>query len=861
MSGTDSVSALFEARAAEHPERPAWIARSESLTYAELNARANRAAHALAAAAGDPSAPAILVFPPGASGIAAQLGAYKAGRIAIPVDPLQPADRLAVIARAVGPALIVSTGAANAGDAARQAAAIAAATGNPLLDAEEAGRAMPVTDPGRAIDPRSPACVLFTSGSTGAPKGVVQSHGMIATQAVAAVRELSYRAGDRCLVTGSTTLGGGLSNVHQALVAGAAVVYFPVETDGFADLSRFVAESGVTVFHTVPSVFRRFLATAGPAARFPAVRLVRVSSDAVLRRDYELFRTHFPEARSLRVNLALTEAGTVCSHLLGRDARLEEGAIPVGPPVPGVTIEIHDDAGRPLPPGEVGEIVVRREWLADGYWRDPELTASRFPAFADGTRCCRTGDLGRLRPDGALEHVGRKDFQVKIRGVRVHLGEVEAALASVPGARDVAARAFDEPSGEKLLVGYFEGAPGCVPSGTRIREILRDRLPSPFIPRSFVVLPELPRTPNGKVSRRLLPAPGPADVPAGTAEMPADETERALLEIWRSVLRRPAAGTRDDFFEMGGDSLAAAEMFAAIDRTLGRRLPLPVLLDAPTVESLARLLRTGAAEEHATALVALRESGSRPPIFCVPGGNGPGFNFRTIARLLGDDQPFYAFHVLTETGRPTPGTIEAWADAFLAELRRVQPRGPYRLGGHSFGGTVAWEMARRLVADGERVEVLALFDTFAPGYPPPAPPARRAAGLWRRFRALGWKDRVGAVRRRIARRLRPPALGKALRSYAPPALSVPILLFRARDQVVRTGRVHDDPDNGWRAIAGVHLRTHVVPGTHDTLIEGEGAAEIARVLSPVLSGGERLSGTARDGPRAGTGAEPGRGAS
>ncbi|HWC65521.1 MAG TPA: AMP-binding protein, partial [Thermoanaerobaculia bacterium] len=688
--------------------------------------------------------------------------------------------------------------------------------------------------------------------------GVVQSHGMIATQALAAAAELSYREDDRCLVTGATTLGSGLSNVHQALVAGAAVAYFPVETEGLAGLAGFLGETRVTVLHMVPSVFRRFLSTAGPAARFPGVRLVRVSSDAVLRRDFDLYRTHFPNAPALRVNLALTETGTICSHLVARDAVVEDGAIPVGPPVAGVTIDIEDEERRPVAPGEAGEIVVRREWLADGYWRDPELTAQRFPVSPDGTRRCRTGDLARLRPDGTYAHSGRKDFQVKIRGVRVHIGEVEAALASVPGVGDVAATAFDEPSGEKSLVGYFEGDPAAVPPSPREREILRARLPAAFVPRAFVVLPEFPRTPTGKVNRRALPPP-PAAAESADGAAPSDVVESTLLEIWRLLLPGPVSGVRDDFFESGGDSLIAAEMLAGIERRFGRQLPLPILLDAPTIEALAKVLRAPApAAEAGSPIVALRETGSRLPFFCVPGGNGPGFNFRTIARLLGNEQPFYAFHVVTETGEPMPESIEAWADRFLPALTAVQPRGPYRIGGHSFGGTVAWEMAKRLAAAGEPVEILALLDTFAPGYPPPAPPVRRAADLWRRFRSLSWKGRAAALRRRIARRLRPAPLGRALRAYEPTNLPLPVVLFRARDQVRRAGRLHDDPDNGWRAIPGIRLRTVVVPGTHDTLIEAEGAEAIAAVLGPLLGG---VSDTASAGPRGGTDAEPRRAAS
>ena len=856
VSGTPTFVEAFERVVAGRPEAPAFLGRREVLSFSELDRRSDGIARALAASAADPAIPVLLLVPQDASAVAAQIGAYKAGHIAVPVDPFQPAERLRAIASAAGPALVAAAGAAR--DCARR---LASGDGLPFLDLDASAPSPPGEKPGFRAALAAPACILFTSGSTGAPKGVLQSHGMIATGAIAVARELGYREGDRCLVTGSTTFGGGLANIHQALLSGAAVVHFPVETEGLAALARAIVEEGVTVYHSVPSVFRRFLATAGPEARFPGVRLVRLSGDAVLRRDFELWRTHFPGAARLRVNLALTEAGTVCSNLVPRDADPAEGAIPVGPPCPGVLVEIRDDEGRPLPAGEVGEIVIRREWMADGYWRDPGLTAARFQTDPGGGRAYRTGDLGRVRADGVVEHVGRKDFQVKIRGVRVHLGEVEAALACLPGVTDTAAAAFPDASGENTLVAYLEGDPAAIPARDALREILRRRLPAPFVPQAVVVLADLPRTRTGKIDRRALPAPSPGGFGRAPAVPPADEVERALLAIWRLLLPGRVEGTRDDFFDLGGHSLIAAEMLAAVERRFGRRLPLPVLLDAPTIESLARLLREPAAPgaSPVSPIVALRAAGSRPPFFCVPGGNGPGFNFRTIARLLGDDQPFYAFHVLTETGEPMPESIGAWADRFLPALRLVQPHGPYRLGGHSFGGTVAWEMARRLAAAGEAVDLLVLLDTFAPGYPPPAPPVLRAAGIWRRFLRLSWKERAAAVRRRIGRRLRPAPLGRALRAYAPETLPVPVVLFRARDQVERAGRLHDDPDNGWRAIPGVRLRTHVVPGTHDTLIEGEGAAEIARVLGELFA--DPFSGTGSAGPHGGTDAEPRRAAS
>jgi len=822
-------------------------------TYAALDRRATAIARALAAGeAGDRVA-----FLAGSDGdaVAALLGAIRARRAAVPLDPAQPAARLARIVESSGAVLV------------------AAAPEHLPLAESIAGRAAVVPlgpggdAPGAEVEflPGDLAVLLFTSGSTGAPKGIGRTVGVLAAGAARHAEEFALGPPDRILLLGAVTFSANVSQVLAALWVGASLRSYPVEREGLTGLAAWMREERVTIAHFVPTLFRRFAAILRPDDAFPDLRLLRLSGETIRATDVALWRRHFPRTSRLSLSFATTEASRICARTLTFDEPVTDGAVGVGWPVPGVRVDLLDEEGRPVPEGEPGEIVVTGRSVLREYWDDPGLTARQIaPVPGDpDARAYRTGDVGRWSAEGGLIHLGRKDLEVKIRGIRVHLSEVEAALASMPGLGEAVAAGRPDETGGARLVAYVAGDPRRFPPRSEIRRHLRSLLPEAAVPAAFVPLADLPRTPTGKVNRLALPDPTPDDyAEPGSSDPPRDALEERLMAIWRRILPARVQGIRESFFDLGGDSLRGAEMLAAIESELGRRLPLPILLDAPTVERLAAAMRAPAAADERTMLVALRASGTRAPFFCVPGGNGPGFNFRTIARLLGEDQPFYAFHVLTETGEPSPGTIEEWAERFLGELRRVQPSGPYRLGGHSFGGTVAWEMATRLAAAGETVEVLALLDTFAPGYPPAAPAVRRAAGLWERFRTLTWRDRAAAILGKIRRRLRPSPLGEALRAYAPPPLPIPVVLFRARDQVARAGRVHDDPDNGWRAIAGANLRTFPAAGTHDTLIEGEGAAGIARVLGAILRGEEPpVSATAKDDPRGGTAGGPIRAAS
>jgi amino acid adenylation domain-containing protein len=849
----------FEAQAARTPGGIAIRTPREEITYAELNARANRIAHAVAARGVDGERPAAILLTPGIAAISGVYAGLKAGHPVLSLDPSSPPDRHAAILRDSGAGILVVD------RATREAGARAAAgTGAAVADVSDLPAGAHDANLDRPIDPDAPAIIVYTSGSTGAPKGVVRSHRIQLRDPMLGPRRLDGSPGDRQLMLSGTSFANSSGALFNALLSGATIYPFRIE-DGLGALVSWMRAERITRYRSVPALFREVMRAAGTSL-FPDVRAVHLAGDAVFRRDFELFRRHFPAECIVRLSLGMSEAtGAASRELDGRSDPGDEDPLPVGLPAPGVEVRLVDEAGLEVPPGETGEIEIASRNLPLGYWNNPALTARRYrdDPRGGGWRIFRTGDLGRWTAGGMLQHRGRIDFQTKIRGQRVDATEVEAILRSVPAVVDAAVVARGEAE-DLRLVAYLSSAREERPSRAELRRRLRSRVPEAAVPAAYVFLESLPRTANGKTDRRALPPPSPDDYRDDTpSRPPSDDVEAALVEIWSRILPARVGGVTESFFDLGGDSLRAAELLAAIERRFEQTFALPALLDHPTIEQLAAALRAGLGRKpDASLVVALQAGGSRPPFFCVPGGNGPGFNFRTIARLLGEDQPFYAFHVATEIGHALPGTMTGWASRFLEEIARIQPRGPYRLGGHSFGGHVAYEMGRILRDRGETVEFVALLDTFAPGYPARGTPLEQSVGRWGSFLRRPLAAKVEAVRRRLRRARRRARVGGAMAGYTPRPVEIPLVLFRATERDHRLGLSFGDPDNGWRAIAGERLRTHPVEGNHDTLIEGEGAAEIARWLSIYLSEGiPGISDTERDAPRGDTAAASSRAAS
>ena len=697
-----SIPRRFARQVAAGPDRLAAKFRSTSLTYAELDRRADHVARAILAR-GNRAEPAAVVVEQGLSLLPAILGILKTGRIYVPLEVGLGRERLRHLLRdsCVSTALVSASTASLVRDA--------AGPDLDLLDVDDLPPGLSGEAPEIEIAASAPAYIYYTTGSTGEPKGVVDSHRNVLHNVMRYTNGLGIGPGDRLTLLQSPAFSGAVSSMFCALLNGATSLPFDVREASSAELADYVDREAVTIYHSVPTIFRSFLR--GDRV-FPGVRVVRLEGDRAARLDVELFRRHFAPGCVLANGLGATETGLVRRFLLGRETRLDGDLVPIGYPVEDMEVAVLGDDGKPAAPGEVGEISVRSEFLAVGYWNRPDLTARAFETDAEGRRAYRTGDLGRLRADGCLEHLGRGDSRTKIRGVTVSLAEVEAALAGLPSVREAAVIADTDVHHERRLLAYYVPAAGSEPTVSELRRQLAEALPPQMIPSRYRRLDALPLNQNLKVDRNALPAPSRARPTLEQAYAPPeDPTQSELVHIWQELLEVEPVGIRDDFFDLGGDSLLAMAMLAAIEEAIGVEASPSILLSGSTVEHVAAsLARPG----KAAAVAPVQTGGAKTPLYFLHGDYlGGGLYCRKIARALGPEQPVFALTPCGIDGEAAPPTIEEMATRHLGALRRHRPHGPYRLAGNCNGGLIALEVARRLVEEGETVEPLLLIRTFA----------------------------------------------------------------------------------------------------------------------------------------------------
>ncbi|HEX7242460.1 MAG TPA: non-ribosomal peptide synthetase, partial [Longimicrobiaceae bacterium] len=522
-----------------------------------------------------------LLFEHDAAMIVGILGALRAGKTYVPIDPLYPRERSAYVLEDSGAAVLL-TNAANL-ETARELAG----GGVPVVDvdapgADGADAALP------EVRPDDPAYILYTSGSTGRPKGVVQSHRNVLHFIRVYSNNLRIGPDDRLTLFSSYTFDAAVMATYGALLNGAALLPFDWREEAAASVARWMRRERITLYHSTPTVFRHLVGGLGEGEAFPAVRVVVLGGEEAQRRDWEAFRRHFPPGAVLVNGLGPTESTLALQAYLDRGTGPRGATLPVGLPVRDTDVLLMNAAGEQPAVYGAGEIVVRGPHLALGYWGRPELTAAAFgPDPAGGPeRAYRTGDLGRRLPDGDLEFLGRRDFQVKVRGVRVEPGEAEAALRAHPAVREaVVAPRGDAAGGRRRVAWLVPERPGGLPPAAELRGWARERLPEHAVPAAFVAVDALPLTSTGKTDRLALPDPGPGEARGYTA--PRGMTEELLAGIWAEVLKLERVGVHDDFFDLGGHSLLATQVVARIRAALGAEVPLRALFEAPTVAELA----------------------------------------------------------------------------------------------------------------------------------------------------------------------------------------------------------------------------------------------------------------------------------
>jgi amino acid adenylation domain-containing protein len=607
-----SLPARFAAQVRRFGDRTALRTRDGAISYADLDGLANGVAHAVLDARGPGAEPIGLLVDKGVTQIAALLGILKAGKIATPVDPSAPAARLGPMIERAGIGLVVA-------DAGRLtlARSVSGVDGS-VLSAGPGLTEASAAAPPVALGPDDPALIVHTSGSTGHPKGVLHTHRVVLAQ----IRRLTDRyhlsAEDRLTWLAGLNTAQGVGNVFLALLNGATVYPWDIRQDGLDRLPEWMLAERITFFRSSTSVFRYFVALFGGPDNLPSLRLLTLASDPAYAEDVERFRRFFPRSCLLANVLSSTETWTIAMHLMDHESPLPEGCVPAGPPVDDVEIRLLDADGDPVLPGEPGEITVRSPFLASGYWREPEASRAAFGPDppGSGVRTYRTGDLGQFLSDGSLVVLGRRDFQVKVRGYRVAVEEIEQALREHPGVKAAAVVARADARNEIALVGYIVTGPVSAPSGAEARDFLRDRLPSQMVPVVIVAVETLPMTAAGKIDRRALPDPDSL-LPRCGVVAPRTPIEARVAAIWAEALGVERVGVEDEFLTLGGNSLRATMVIARLAEEFGSDLPVAALLQAPTVAETALLIvahlmaRLPDADEPST--IQARPGVGRPP--------------------------------------------------------------------------------------------------------------------------------------------------------------------------------------------------------------------------------------------------------
>ncbi|QNP68638.1 amino acid adenylation domain-containing protein [Streptomyces roseirectus] len=722
--GTRTLTDLWSAQAAATPDAEAVLDGTRSLTYAELDARAEELARRLKSVGAGPEQVVGIALPRTADLVVAVLAVLKSGAAYLPLDPAYPADRLAYIVDDARPVVVLAT----------TETAGALPEGTRTLDPGERGsddhtghRRHRTSSPSPAHPqrptPASLAYITYTSGSTGRPKGVLATHGNAAEFVEWTHTEFGAPQLSKVLFATSLNFDVSVFEIFAPLTCGGRIEIVEnllALTDGTPRDAGLI--SGV------PTVLASVLPER-PAVRPHTIALGGEPITARLRADIE---AAFPGVRL--VNFYGPTEATVYATAWRSDTDPVDGPPPLGRALARNHVHLLDHALRPVPDGAVGEVYIAGGGPARGYLGRPALTAGRFvadPFGAPGERLYRTGDLATYGPDGHLRFLGRADHQVKVRGFRVELGEIEAALTTHQDVAEAAVTARQDPRGEARLIAYVVADHALAPD--TLRDHLARTLPAHMIPATYVPVAALPRTASGKLDRAALPEPDAAALTEKTA--PRTPAERTLRALFADVLgvEEHQVGVHDSFFDLGGHSLLAPRLTARIRAELGTETTLRTLFDTPTIAALARHdTPANGGTAPLGPLLPLRTEGDRPPLFCLPPGSGLAWGFAGLARHLPQGRPLYALQSrgLLPDESPAATLAEAVAE-HIARIREVQPHGPYHLLGYSMGGLVAHEIAATLQQAGEQVELLALLDAFPGSWIRQGPPSSDRPALLR----------------------------------------------------------------------------------------------------------------------------------
>jgi amino acid adenylation domain-containing protein len=875
----------FEAQVERTPEAAAQTCGGRTLTYRQLNARANRIARALVARGGARGSLVGVCLQRGEHLLPALLGVLKAGAAYLPIDLAYPPERLAFMLRdAAAPVLLTERALAGRVPPTDAAHILV----DDALDAADDDSNLPI---GAGADDL--AYVIYTSGTTGQPKGSLVTHRNVVSLMAGTAALFEFSSRDVWTLFHSSAFDFSVWEMWGALLYGGRVVIVPLDTSRSPEaFHELLVREQVTVLNQTPSAFRALMTEdpARGAAWASALRYVIFGGEALdLPALRPWFERHGDDSPALVNMYGITET-TV--HVTYRRVRLADtaGGSVIGTALPLYQLYVLDPRQQPVPVGVPGEIYVGGAGVTGGYLRRPELTSQRFlpNPFGDG-RVYRSGDLARRRPDGGLDYLGRIDQQVKIRGFRVELGEVEAALGRHAAVAECRVVAREGEAGPRL-VAYLVAA-GASPDPSALQAHLRATLPEYMVPAVYVAVDRFPLTASGKLDLRALPDPDRARLGAASAPAsPASSVERQLAEIWCALLSVPAVGRTEDFFDLGGHSLLALTLGQRIEETFGVRLSPVALFAHSRLDALAACIeaqmprpapvlamsRPQRATPSTGVLARMHSGGAGRPFVWVHGIGGEVYSYLNVTRHLGARRPVYGFAAdWTTAFAESDRTLERIAAAYVAELTSALPEGPYHLGGYCSGAVLVLEMARQLEAAGRTVGALVVvdYDTESSGEPSAAEQVVafvRNLPWWLYDDAVasGAADLAGRVKSKLRRMRRSDAgdaagggpagdIRDALGLWRFPASKAEMLRVHlkiidqhrcqpidSRVTVLRPraapllGPWRDDDSGAWAAIARGGVDIDVVPGSHSTILNERFAPALAQRIEDAIAGAE-----------------------
>ncbi|MBW4546637.1 MAG: amino acid adenylation domain-containing protein [Symplocastrum torsivum CPER-KK1] len=860
------IHQLFEELVERTPDAVAVVFEDQQLTYRELNSRANQLAHYLQGLGVKPDVLVAISVERSIEMVVGFLGILKAGGAYVPLDPSYPHERRAYKLQDSQTPVILTQERLVASLPDHKASVI-------CLDADwEVIAQQSSENPISETTVQNLAYVIYTSGSTGKPKGVMITHQGMVNHSVAIAKQFDLKNSDHVLQFSSMSFDIIIEELFPALLSGARVIFRTEEMlSSTASFLQFVEREQVSILN-LPTAFWHELVNGMSLLKQPmptSVRLVVVGGEKASRSAYSTWLQlvgEYPRWLNTYGPTETTVTATVYDPLAAPETDHARTDIPIGRPIANVQAYILDQQLQPVPIGMPGELYIGGAGLGRGYLNRPDLTADKFipNPFSNepNARLYKTGDKVRYLPDGNIEFIGRIDFQVKIRGFRIELGEIEAVLEQHPAVQQAVVIAREDVPGNKRLVAYFVAQPEQTFTSSELRQFVKQKLPDYMVPSTCVQMDTLPLTPNDKVDRRALPAPDLTRQESSEAFVaPRDELELQLTKIWEQVLGIQPIGIQDNIFELGVHSLLAARLANQIEQTFKKNLPLTTIFQAPTIKQLAHILRQEAWSAPCSSLVVIQPGAAKPPLFCIHVlGEGLSF-YRPLARYLGREQPLYGLsaQILDEHQAP-PNQIEELAAYYIKEMQALQPEGPYYLAGVSFGGQVAFEIARQLTAQGQAVGLVALLDSYSPGEPEGLSQLKQVSVHISNFFQSGPAYIVKKVKTKIEEltnrfqlisckfyqwsgRPLPQTLRllmileenrQAGEKYVPQVYSGQVTLFRSTDDQKYFSRAYLESGYGWQDLAAGGVEIHDIPGDHLGILAEPNVQVLGEKLSKCL---------------------------